>query len=233
MFPFKIMEAETVAKVFVSEFVSRYGLCQQILTDQGKQFESKFFKEICELLDIDKKRSASFHPQTNGIQERFNRTIADMLIKYVSANQRDWDEFLPMLLLAYRSSIHESTKQTPYAMFFGRHAILPVDLVGCPSCSENRKESHEYVLELKERLRKVHNLTRTEMIKAGDRQKKTYDHRVHTIPYDEGDLVWLRICTRSKRICPKLQPRWEGSYTIIRKIPDLVVEIEMPEKREK
>ncbi|MCG7879153.1 MAG: RNase H-like domain-containing protein [Candidatus Thiodiazotropha endolucinida] len=231
MFPLKNMEAETVATVFVSEFVSRYGLCRQILTDQGKQFESKLFKGICELLDIDKKRSTSFHPQTNGIQERFNRTIEDMLSKYVSANQRDWDEYLPMLLLAYRSSIHESTKQTPYTMFFGRHAILPVDLVCCPPSSENRKESHEYVLELQERLRKVHSLARTEMIKASDRQKKTYDHRVRTIPYNEGDLVWLRLCTRSKRICPKLQPRWEGPYTITRKISDLVVEIEMPEKK--
>ena len=61
------MEAATIAKVFVNEFVSRYGLSRQILTDQGRQFESVLFKEICALMDIDKKRNTSFHPQTNGI----------------------------------------------------------------------------------------------------------------------------------------------------------------------
>ena len=83
LYPIKNMDALTVAKVFVEEFVSRHALCRQILTDQGAQLESKLFKEICRLLDIDKKRSTSFHPQTNGIQERFNRTIEDMLSNYI------------------------------------------------------------------------------------------------------------------------------------------------------
>ena len=89
LFPIKNMDAKTVAKVFVNEFVSRYGLYRQILTDQGKQFRSLLVTEICDLMDIDKKRSTSFHPQTNGITERFNRTIQDMLSKFVSVNQRD------------------------------------------------------------------------------------------------------------------------------------------------
>ena len=231
LFPLRNMEAVTVAKVFVNEFVSRYGLSRQILTDQGRQFESVLFKEMCGLLDIDKKRSTSFHPQTNGIQERFNRTIEDMLSKYISTNQRDWDEYLPLLMLAYRSSVHESTRQTPYVMFFGRHALLPIDLTCCPPCTERKLSSHEYVLELQERLQTVHKFARSEMTKASNRQKKTYDHRVHVIPYKEGDLVWLRLYNRTKRLCPKLQPRWEGPYQLTRKISDLVVEIVMPEKK--
>ena len=202
LFPINNMEAITIAKMFVNEFVSRYGLSRQILTDQGRQFESVLFKEICALMDIDKKRNTSSHPQTNGIQERFNRTIEDMLSKFVSANKRDWDEYLPLLLLAYRSSVHESTKQTPYMMFFGRHALLPVDLLCCPPCTETKMSSNEYVLELQALLRKVYSIARTEMNKASDRQKKTYDHRVHVIPYKEGDLVWLRLCNKTKRLCP-------------------------------
>ncbi|MCW4335043.1 MAG: RNase H-like domain-containing protein [Candidatus Thiodiazotropha endolucinida] len=183
LYPLKNMEAVTIANIFINEFVSRFGLCRQLLTDQGRQFESILFKEICDLLDIDKKRCTSFHPQTNGIQERFNRTIEDMLSKYVSANQKDWDDYLPLLLLAYRSSVHESTKQTPYMMMFGRHALLPIDLLCCPPTTETKTTSHGYVLGLQERLQKVHNLARSEMTKASDRQKKTYDHRVHLIPY--------------------------------------------------
>ena len=226
LYPMRDMEASTVARIFVEEFVSRHGLVRQILTDQGRQFESKLFQEICQLLDIDKKRSTSFHPQTNGIQERFNRTIEDMLSKYVSANQRDWDKYLPILLLAYRSSIHESTHQTPYMMMFGRHALLPVDLV-CPQPSTEREmTSHEYVDALKERLEKVYKLTQSEMAQACDRQKKTYDHRIYVIPYSIGDLVWLRNPMKTRGKCPKLQPRWEGPYKIRRQISDLVFEIE-------
>ena len=151
--------------------------------------------------------------------------------KFVSANQRDWDEYLPLLLLAYRSSVHEITKQTPYIMFFGRQALLPVDLLCCPPCTEKKMSSNEYVLELQERLRKVHSIARTEMNKASDCQKKTYDHRVRVIPYKEGNLVWLRLCNKTKRLRPKLQPRWEGPYILTRRVSDLVVEIEMPGKR--
>ena len=226
LYPIRDMEAVTVAKIFVEEFVARYGLCRQILTDQGKQFESKLFKELCRLLDIDKKRCTSLHPQTNGIQERFNRTIEDMLSKYISKDQRNWDKYLPLLLLAYRSSVHESTQQTPYMMMFGRHALLPIDLT-CPrSSAEKDMSESEYVQTLQGRLEVVYNSARSEMANASDRQKKTYDHRVNVVPYSEGDLVWLHDPTKTKGRCPKLQPRWVGPYKLRRKISDLVVEIE-------
>ena len=116
-------------------------------------------------------------------------------------------------------------------MFFGRHALLPVDLLCCPPCTETKMSSNEYVLELQERLPKNHSIARTEMNKASDRQKKTYDHRVHVIPYKECDLVWLRLCNKTKRLRPKLQPRWEGTFILTRRVSDMVVEIEMPGKR--
>ena len=72
-------EAATIAEKLVSEFICRFGAPLQILTDQGCQFESKLFVEICSLLDIDKTRTSGFHPQTNGMVERFNRTLGTML----------------------------------------------------------------------------------------------------------------------------------------------------------
>ena len=68
-------EAVTIAEKLVTEFVCRFGAPMQILTDQVRQFESKLFAEICTLLDIDKTRTSSFHPQTNGLVERFNSTL--------------------------------------------------------------------------------------------------------------------------------------------------------------
>ena len=61
--------------------------------------------------------------------ERFNRTLEAMLSKYVSDNQRDWDVHLPLVMMAYRSSVHEATTFTPYFMMFGREICLPIDIM--------------------------------------------------------------------------------------------------------
>ena len=84
-------EAVTVGTKLVHEFSARFGIVRQIHTDQGRNFESKLFKQICNLLDIDKTRTSAFHPQSDGLVERFNRTLENMLSLYVADNQRDWD----------------------------------------------------------------------------------------------------------------------------------------------
>jgi hypothetical protein len=84
---------------------------------------------MCELLGIDKTRTTALHPQSDGMVERFNRTLENQLAIFVEQNQRDWDRWIPFLLMAYRSSIHESTKQTPACLMFGREVKLPIDLL--------------------------------------------------------------------------------------------------------
>ena len=74
-YPIPNQEATTVARRFIVEFVCCYGAPLQILTDQGAQFQSQLFAEMCQLLNIDKTRTSSYHPQTNGLVERFNQTL--------------------------------------------------------------------------------------------------------------------------------------------------------------
>ena len=76
-------EAATIAAVFVEQFVCRYGVPMQLHTDQGRDFESHLFKEICNLLAIDKTRTSALHPQSDGMIERANRTIEGMLAMFV------------------------------------------------------------------------------------------------------------------------------------------------------
>ena len=78
------MEAVTVAKILVNEVIARFGIPNQIHSDQGKQFESKLFKELCQLLQIDKTRTTPYHPQSDGMVERFNRTLVTMLSNFVN-----------------------------------------------------------------------------------------------------------------------------------------------------
>ena len=120
-------EAETIATELVDKFFSRFGIPLSIHSDQGAQFESMLFQQLCELLNNDKTRTTPYRPHSDGLVERFNRTLEDMLSKFVASDQRNWDSNLPVLILAYRSSIHESTGQSPYLMMFGRETTLSVD----------------------------------------------------------------------------------------------------------
>lgn len=131
-YPIPDMETTTIVDNFVTNFVCRFGVPRQIHTDQGRQFESGLFKELCKKFSIDKTRITPFRHQRDGLVERFNRTLEDILSKYVSQNQKDWDEQLPWALMAYRSSEHDTTKFSPCMLMIGREIELPVDLIYGP-----------------------------------------------------------------------------------------------------
>ncbi|GBM38938.1 hypothetical protein AVEN_271052-1 [Araneus ventricosus] len=96
-------------------------------SDQGTNFNSALFTKLCELLGILKTRTTALHPESDGMVERFNRTILNHLSLFVSNNQTDWDTHLPPFLLAYSSAVHEVTGLTPAENVFGRTLRLPCD----------------------------------------------------------------------------------------------------------
>ena len=106
-------------------FVCRFGAPDYLHTDQGRNFESNLFSEICKLLGVSKTRTTPYHPQSDGLVERFNHTLLNMLS---IAAQRDWDVQLPLIMIAYRTSVQESTGATPFSLMFGREAHLPIDV---------------------------------------------------------------------------------------------------------
>ena len=91
-FPMPDMRSSTVAKIMVNEVISRFGIPHTIHSDQGRQFESILFRDMCRLLQIEKTRTTAYHPQSDGMVERFNRTIASMVSMFVNDNHSDWDE---------------------------------------------------------------------------------------------------------------------------------------------
>ena len=97
-------EAKTVATVLVREFVCRFGTPLELHSDQGRIFESELIKEICEILGINKTRTTPYHPQSDGMVERYNRTLATQLSTFVNENHSDWDEHLHTVLMAYSSN---------------------------------------------------------------------------------------------------------------------------------
>ena len=123
------MKARTVTEIMFNELISRYGVPNKIHSDQGRQFVSNLFKEMCSLLQIEKTQATPYHPESYGMVERFNQTQCSMLKAYVDEDHRDWDRHLPHVMMAYRSAQHETTELSPNMLIMGRETSTPLDLM--------------------------------------------------------------------------------------------------------
>ena len=187
--PMKTQEASYVATKLVNRFISIFGVPMQLHTDLGSNFESKVFKEVCKLLGIDKTRTTVRRPQSDGMVERANRSIQNMMSSYISDKQDDWDEHLPLLMLAYRSSVHESTGVSPALMMFGRELTLPVDMTLGRPIRADRLCATEHACQLEEKLLDIHDFARKHLNISSESMKRRYDIKAHKVSYKVGDAV--------------------------------------------
>ena len=129
--PLSDKTALSVADVFFQYVVCRFRMPSVIHSDQGREFENKVMQELCLLCDAHKTRTTPYHPESDGLVERFNRTLLMMLAMFAGETKEDWDDLLPAVMMAYRSSAHESTGISPYRLMFGEECTLPMD-IGLP-----------------------------------------------------------------------------------------------------
>ena len=120
--------ALSVADAFFQHIVCRFGMPSVIHLDQGREFENKLMQELCLLCGAHKTRTTPYHPESDGMVERFNRTLLMMLAMFTGENRDDWDDLLPAVMMA---SVHESTGYSPYRLMFGEECTLPMD-IGLP-----------------------------------------------------------------------------------------------------
>lgn len=99
----------------------RYGCTKIIISDQGREFVNKINKRLFKKFKTEHRISSAYHPQTNGLVERYNQTLQRSLVKLVNNQQTDWDEYLDGVLFAYRTSVQKSTKITPFELMYGRY----------------------------------------------------------------------------------------------------------------
>lgn len=111
VFPVPDQTVATIAKLLVEEIVSRHGVPSEILSDRGKAFMSALMSEVQELLGSHRVNTTAYHPPTDGLVERFNRTLTAMLAKTTERGDNDWDQLLPFVLFAYRASEQQSTQE--------------------------------------------------------------------------------------------------------------------------
>ncbi len=106
------------------------GIPKEILTDQGTAFMSRTIRELYELLGIKSIRTSVYHPQTDGLVERFNRTLKTMIRKFVHEDAKNWDKWLEPLLFAVREVPQASTGFSPFELLYGRQPRGVLDLGG-------------------------------------------------------------------------------------------------------
>ncbi len=121
------ISAKSVAEALFS-MISRVGIPKEILTDQGTAFMSRTIRELYELLGIKSVRTSVYHPQTDGLVERFNRTLKKIIRKFVQEDAKNWDKWLETLLFAVREVPHASTGFSPFKLLYGRqpHGVLDI-----------------------------------------------------------------------------------------------------------
>ena len=183
--------AEITAKAAIDHFFSRFGCPLQIHSDQGTNFESTLFQNLCERLGIHKTRTTAYRPSCNGQVERFNRTLMDALRCYVSKSPANWDEYLPQLAGALRSAVNRSTGYTPNMLMLGREVVQPLDLVYPSKMLGLPVDPDTYVSQLVQNTRLAHQIAREKLKSSQLVMKKNYDLKICVHEYNIGDIVYV------------------------------------------
>ena len=127
-FALEHQDADSVALRLISEIIFRYRAPYLIYTDQGTNFESKLIAELCKIYDIKKTCTMTYHPQSDGLVERLNRTLVDTIALIAKDAQDTWDLRIGLALMAIRSAPQSNTGYSPHFLLFGREMRLPADL---------------------------------------------------------------------------------------------------------
>ena len=224
-YPIPNQEATTVAKKLTDELFFRFSPPEQLHSDQGRQFESTVIAEVCKLLGITKSRTTPYHPQGDGLVERFNRTLLAMLATAVQERPFEWEEHLRRLCMAYNTSVHPTTGYTPFYLMFGRQARMPIDILyGTPTPQVSSPA--EYAGRLRQDLELAYHRVRVQLGHKLCRQKDLYDRKVHGRPYECGELVWLYSPVVPRGQSKKLRHPWTGPFRVVRKLSDAVYRIQ-------
>jgi hypothetical protein len=225
-FPLRRTVAPSVAQCVLNGWISRFGCPFTILSDQGSEFESNLFRSLNDMLQVKKLRTTTYHPRTDGMVERSNRTIVDILSKY-GEGEADWDLKLPLVLFAIRTSEHATTGFSPFALTYGREARLPWDILYGPA-PKTPTPLEDWVAERKAHMTKVFQMVRECTSRMQRHQKEYFDkNRSGKFQhFEEGELVmYFDPACRLRE--GKLHRPWSGPHRVVEKVTDALYKIEI------
>ncbi|GFX08077.1 retrovirus-related Pol polyprotein from transposon 412 [Trichonephila clavipes] len=216
-------EVDEIAKFLLEEIVLRHGAPRVIITDRGAVFRSRLVSSLVDLCNIDHRFTTAYHPQTNGLTERFNKTLADMLSMYVDVEQKNWDEILPFVTFAYNTAKQETTGFTPFYLLHGREAETTLDTM-LPFCPNDFDDSN--ITKIAARAEESRQLARVHTLRAQDKDRRRYDSKHQMVSYAPGDLVWVYTPVRKVGLSEKLLRRYFGPYQVLRRLSAVTYEVQ-------
>ena len=221
--PMRFQTAAEIALFLYEEIICRHGCPTVIVSDNGKPFLSDIIRQVCRNYNIIHKTTTPYNPQSNGLIERFNRTLTQILQKRTPEEKEDWDIYLPATLFAYRTIKQATTKQTPFFMLYGYEPKTPFDLDH--HAYERTTPKFEAILRHRT-ANQIHNLNQIreqaaqaiKQVQAAQRksiEKRLLDEqRSWKPPFKLGDIVLVYKDNLSTSWSAKLQDRWDGPFII-------------------
>ena len=205
--------AKEVSTFIYEEIICRHGCVEKILTDRGSHFNNKMIQELMEKFKIKHNFSTPYHPKTNGLVERFNKTLCEGLAK-LGNERRNWDEFIAPTLFAYRTSKQSTTKIEPFYLTYGRKARLILD------DEEEIKEIklNKRIEDLLEKLPTERSKSKERIERKQQKQKEYHDKKIKIKEkFNVGDKVLYYNAAKEKQWSGKLEEKFKG-YFIIKEI---------------
>lgn len=210
-------KATTVAHAFFTNCYLRFGGCLELVTDNATTFTAEFFREFCALLYIEKKYATPHWSQGNAATERTFRTFHNILAKYISRDQPDFDEFLDAACFCYNTAIHASTGETPFFLMFGRDPIFCIDQIIDPKVRDPvaLSDRTEFKQKLVTSLRRAWTIATEVHEKAQLKFKEQYDKKARPQQLNVGDRVLIKNYEVKRGSSKKFHLPWRGIFRIV------------------
>ena len=220
----KSITSQETADLVMREVFKHHGLPDDIISDRGPQFISKFWKHMFKLLHISVKLSSGYHPETNGQTERTNQTLEQYLRCFINYQQDDWVDYMHLAEFAYNNSTHSSTGYSPFFANTGCHPRWTMN--AHPDVPTNPAAEDRLSRLQKVRATILHNLHKAQVThkRLADRHRLDSSKKFHV-----GDHVWLlQHNIKTTRPCSKLDYQRFGPYMITGKISDVAFRLDLP-----
>lgn len=228
----KNKETVTVAEALVHIY-SRVGVPKEVLTDQGSEFVSELMKEVERLLSIKHITTIPYHPQCNGLTEKFNAVLKQMLKKLCHEKPKSWDRYLDALLFAYREVPQESMKFSPFELLYGRAVRGPMHILRELWTKEindtDTKTTYQYVMDLRNKLEDTCSLAQQHLEKNQQRYKRNFDQKAKLREFKVGSKVLILLPTDHN----KLLMQWKGPFVVLERMGKVDYKIKFSANKEK